>query len=189
MPRDSQGWLMSNKLQSRAASCEPIGDFVSSYYPSMFRDPIQPYRMAGRDIIHCLLALVDQWRRSDGLKSFESHLNRTFSRVFFNAGASGSNSNVHHTHCCLSSHAYTVGVTQTIAFWSHSSPVLLFLALLVLCDSHFCLALLRNGLYLRNIYLCTKQKCLCFVQDVALLLYLLVWQWRWQYVIAETYRN
>jgi len=186
MPRDSLGRHRSDRLQSRAASCEPVGDFVSSY-PSMARDPIQPHRMAGRDIIQCLLGLLNQWKHSTGPKSFQSHLNLTFSRLFFNAVASGLKSNVHHTHCCLNSHTYAVGVGQMLAFWSHSSPVLLFLALLVFCDSHFCLALLRNSLYLCNIYLCTKQKCQCFVQGVALLLYLLVWQW--QYVIAETYRN
>jgi hypothetical protein len=30
--------------------------------------------MLGRDIVQCLLALLDQWRCSDGLKSFQSHV-------------------------------------------------------------------------------------------------------------------
>jgi len=37
----------------------------------MSMDLIQPRNMLGRDIIECLLALLDQWRRSDSLKSFQ----------------------------------------------------------------------------------------------------------------------
>jgi len=44
--------------------------------------------------------------------------------LFFNAGASGSKSDLHHTRCSLSSHVYTVGVAQMIAFWDHTSPAL-----------------------------------------------------------------
>jgi hypothetical protein len=40
--------------------------------PNMSRDPVQPHCMPGRDIVQYLLALLDQWRRSDGLKSFQS---------------------------------------------------------------------------------------------------------------------
>jgi len=73
LPRDSQGWLRSDKIQNRAVPCELVGDLITSY-PSMSRDPIQPHRMPGRDIVQRLLALLGQWRSSDGLKSFQSHL-------------------------------------------------------------------------------------------------------------------
>ena len=43
-----------------------------------YRDPVQPHRMPGRDIIQRLVALLDQWRRcSDGLESFQSRLTIT----------------------------------------------------------------------------------------------------------------
>jgi len=45
---------------------ELVGDFLSSY-SSMSRDPVQLQRIPGRDIFQRLLALLDQWRRSDGL--------------------------------------------------------------------------------------------------------------------------
>jgi hypothetical protein len=56
-----------------AVPCELVGNLITSY-PSMSRDPIQPHCMLSRDIIQCLLALLDQWRRSDGLKTFQSRL-------------------------------------------------------------------------------------------------------------------
>ena len=74
LPSDSQGWLRSNKLLNRTVSCKLVGDFVS-LYPSVFRDPIQPHCMLGRDIIQHLLALLNQWRHCSGnLWSFQSRL-------------------------------------------------------------------------------------------------------------------
>ena len=76
VPRDSQGQLSSNELWSRADPCELVGDLISSY-SSMSRDPVQPHRMPGRDIIQRLLVLLDKWRRFDGLESFQNRLTVT----------------------------------------------------------------------------------------------------------------
>jgi hypothetical protein len=70
LPTDSPGRLRSNKLQSRAVSCELLGGIIS-LYPNMSRNLIQLHHMPGRDIIQRLL---DPWRRSDGLESFQSRL-------------------------------------------------------------------------------------------------------------------
>ena len=72
LSRDSQSRLRSHKPENRAVPCELVGDLITSY-PSMSRDPEQPHRMQGRDIVQHLLALSDQWTHcSDGLESFQS---------------------------------------------------------------------------------------------------------------------
>lgn len=48
LPIDSQGRLMSDKFQTRAASCELVGDLIT-LYSSMSRDLIQPHCTPGRD--------------------------------------------------------------------------------------------------------------------------------------------
>jgi len=74
LSRESQGRLRSEKPQKRDTPCELIDDLITSY-SSMFRDPIQPHRMLGRDIVQSVLALLDQYRRcSDGLKGFQNRL-------------------------------------------------------------------------------------------------------------------
>jgi len=83
LSRGSQGWLRSNKLQSRAACYKLVGNFISSYL-SMSRDPIQPNSMLDRDIQR-LLALLDQWRFcSDGLKSFQSRKTWCYLNILWN---------------------------------------------------------------------------------------------------------
>jgi len=61
------------KPQNTAAPCELVGDLIT-LYTSTSRDPVQPLWMPGRDIVQRFLALFDQWRRSDSLKSFQNHL-------------------------------------------------------------------------------------------------------------------
>jgi len=73
LSRDSHGRLRSKKPQNRAVPCELVDDIITSY-SSLSRDRVQSHCMLGRDIVQCLLALLDQWRCSDGLKSFQSRV-------------------------------------------------------------------------------------------------------------------
>ena len=80
--RDSKGRLRSQETQTGATPCELIGDLISSY-SSMARDPIKSQRTPGRDIVQRRLALLDQRRRSNSLKSFQGRLNiRANTNVF-----------------------------------------------------------------------------------------------------------
>ena len=73
-PRDPNGRHRSNKFLSGATHCEFVGDFISTY-PSMSRDPVQPYSVPVINIIRHLLTLLYQWWHCFGsLKWFQSCL-------------------------------------------------------------------------------------------------------------------
>jgi len=60
LPRNCQGWLLSNKMVTCSVSCKLVGSFISSY-PRMSRDPKQSYSILGGNVIQHLLALLYQW--------------------------------------------------------------------------------------------------------------------------------
>ena len=74
LPRNPQDQFLSNKVVNNSVSCKLVSNFISSY-PRMSRDPQQPHRMLGGNVINCLLALLYQWGHcSYGLKDFKSCL-------------------------------------------------------------------------------------------------------------------
>ena len=70
-PGDTLGRLSSKKPQSRATPRESVGDFIASY-SGMSGDLKKAHHMPARDVVRCLLALMNQRRRcSNSLKSLQ----------------------------------------------------------------------------------------------------------------------
>jgi len=70
LPGDTQGRLRSKKPQSRATPRKSISDFIVSY-SGMSGDPKKAHHMPARDVVQRLLALMNQRRRSNSLKSLQ----------------------------------------------------------------------------------------------------------------------
>jgi len=81
--------LETRRAGSGPRNCRTEPPLVSSlaislpYTPACSGTQYSPTHIPGRDIIQCPLALLDQWRRSDGLESFQSCFTiRADNRVF-----------------------------------------------------------------------------------------------------------